>query len=162
MTAKTPTTVEILDQLTIKLYEDGTIPRPSDNAVSKELGLSRTMISRYRNKGETFSDETAAAVGKLLEWPPEYVVACAHAERANRAKHKDMYKLWQGMAKQFGTAAAVVFLVFNLNVNPALYNAQLIDSAAYSDISMSAVCILCKIVIILLFTFKYLKSPFRV
>jgi len=141
MTNKLPaTTIEFIDELKYKLFEEGKIPRPSDTAVSTMLPVDRTMISMYRNKGHTFSDETAIIAAELLELPVGYVIACIHAERA---KSKEAKSMWEGMAKQFGSAAAAAFLVANLSLCGSAQSLEATDSPALSGFSSAEVCILC-------------------
>lgn len=85
---------------------------PSDYALAKFMGLTQSQISRYRNKPEYFGDAVALKVAELLELPADYVLACAHAERATDS---EISKVWTGMAdklkKTSATTAALAFAI---------------------------------------------------
>jgi transcriptional regulator with XRE-family HTH domain len=105
----------------------------SDYALAKLLGISRQRISHYTTGKETLSDEVARRVAAALDYPPAYVMACVHAERA---KEKELRKIWEQAAKVLGgMAAAVVLAVALLPMAPALEfdNPQITrnDSANY-------------------------------
>lgn len=72
----------------------------SDYALSTTLGMTRSMISRYRMKKDYLSDELAIKAADLLDLEPAYVVACVHAERAKPTEEK---KLWERIAAMFET-----------------------------------------------------------
>jgi hypothetical protein len=87
---KPRTTIEFLDTLKACHHIE------SDYALAKLLGTSRSVISKYRSEKDTFGEEMAIKIAELLELPPGYVVACAHAERTKRPEIK---RLWREMAK---------------------------------------------------------------
>jgi hypothetical protein len=58
------------------------IGAPSDYALQKPLGLSKSMLSRYRNDQDAFSDETALRVAELCKISPSRVLVDMHVERS--------------------------------------------------------------------------------
>lgn len=92
------TTIELIEAAKEKLGF------ASDGQLARRLDLSRSAISCYRNKSVTLDDSTAEKIAEILEMPPEYVVACMHAERARGTPQR---ALWERMAKRMATAAAV-------------------------------------------------------
>jgi transcriptional regulator with XRE-family HTH domain len=69
-------TVDFLDA--VKLRHN----LPSDYALAKRLGLSTQGVSNLRTGKRVMGEDTALRVAELLELRPEYVLACAAAERA--------------------------------------------------------------------------------
>lgn len=90
-------TTDFLDELRRELYAAGKIPRDSDGSLFPLLGITRAQISRYRNKGDTFSDKVALRVADLLELDRDYVIACIHAERE---KAPEVKSFWMDMARR--------------------------------------------------------------
>jgi len=79
---------------------------PSDYALAPVLGITRSQVSRLRNRKDYFSDSTALRVAELLDVDPLSVVSVAHAERAKSDAERNF---WAGMARRaFGLAGAVV------------------------------------------------------
>lgn len=111
---------------------------PSDYALSKWLGVTRSMMSRYRCGKDHLGDEYALKIAEALKIHPGAVLAAIHAERSKRPAVK---KAWEKIARQLGTAASVFFAVFL---------AAVLFSAAPSPAQASAAqtvnqCLLCKI-----------------
>jgi plasmid maintenance system antidote protein VapI len=96
------TTVEMLDAL--KSLNDNA----SDYRIAQILKVNKSAVSLWRKGTNTFSDETAIEVARLLKIKPEYVIACAHAERA---KSDEARSVWTHFAAAFGTAAVFVLAV---------------------------------------------------
>lgn len=82
---------------------------PSDYALSKWLGVTRSMMSRYRCGKDHLGDEYALKIAEALKIHPGAVLAAIHAERSKRPAVK---KAWEKIARQLGTAASVFFTVF--------------------------------------------------
>lgn len=86
---------------------------PSDYAMAKVLGITRSAVSRYRNHPEaTFDDATALKIAAALETDPGYVFACMAAQRA---KVEQVRRIWEELAKKLGGAAAAVLLALLLS-----------------------------------------------
>ncbi len=107
---------------------------PSDYALSKLTGWSRSAISQYRTMPRYLSDEHAMQVAKLLERDPAEVIAHIHAERTKKPEER---KVWLRIARQFGRAAAVVLVAGQL--------VTLAPSPALRIMAAASDCILCKI-----------------
>jgi transcriptional regulator with XRE-family HTH domain len=86
------TTVEFLDAVSAKLGG------ASDYAIAKELGVTRSAVSRYRNGHGGFDDETAMKVARVLDIDPGAVVTAAHAERS---KSPELRRVWASLADRF-------------------------------------------------------------
>ena len=103
------TTRELLDQVKQRHKI------PSDGALSRALGLSRQAISHHMHGRVFLGQDTALRVAELLDMSPDYVIACAEAERAQTDKTR---RYWRDLAQRAGSiAAAVLVAVF---VFPAL------------------------------------------
>lgn len=74
---------------------------PSDYAVAKILGISRSAISNYRNNDKNFDDEVARRVAALLGISPEIVVLDMHAERAQT---EEMRALWMRISEKISAS----------------------------------------------------------
>lgn len=86
------TTLEFLDGVSAKLGG------ASDYAIAKELDVTRSAVSRYRNGLSTFDDETAIRVARILDIDPAAVLLAAHAERTKNPEAKN---LWTSLANRF-------------------------------------------------------------
>ena len=81
---------------------------PSDYAVAKELGLTRSAVSSYRHKGFATLDEDACVkVGLVLGIDPLLVVADQARERT---KNDDARSAWSAILERLGGVAASVFI----------------------------------------------------
>lgn len=80
---------------------------PSDYALAAELGITRSAVSRLRNRKDFFGDSTAIRVAELLEIDPAIVVAAAHAERAKKPEER---AVWESMIQKLGGVAASVLI----------------------------------------------------
>lgn len=83
----------------------------SDYALAQFLGVTRESASKFMSGKNFLGDETAKKVADILGYPPAYVAACMHAQRA---KEKDIKKMWEQAAKILGGAAAAVVLTVAL------------------------------------------------
>lgn len=116
------TTLELLDAVKIKTGIK------SDYALAPIIGLTRAAINTYRKGRVRMGDETALRVAEILEIPPAYVFAVAHAERASDESAREV---WQELAKKLHHAAPILAGV-----------AVLIGALPFVN---SVECILCKI-----------------
>lgn len=96
---KMTTTVEYLDALKTKTGA------PSDYALHKLLGVTRSCISRYRNKQGYFDDDVCLKVASILEIPGYEVLINIHSERAVSTHVKASFK---EVLRQIGQVAAGV------------------------------------------------------
>lgn len=71
---------------------------PSDYALAKKLGLTRSAISHYKCKGTTLDDRMALEIAELLELNPMLVMASMHIERAERQNDKNLIDFWSQYA----------------------------------------------------------------
>jgi hypothetical protein len=55
---------------------------PSDYALQKPLGLSKSQLSRYRTGLDSFSDAVALQIAEILDIPPAKVLLDCHIERS--------------------------------------------------------------------------------
>jgi transcriptional regulator with XRE-family HTH domain len=95
----------------------------TDYRIAKELGISHTAVSRYRNENSHFSDEIALRVAELLELHPVAVIADQHAARA---KSDESRKFW----KQLSSMVAGAILCLSTFAQP---------SDVYANVSASRV-----------------------
>ncbi|MFJ1251923.1 DUF3693 domain-containing protein [Cupriavidus sp. CuC1] len=86
------TTLEFLDAVSRKLGG------ASDYAIAKQLGITRSSVSKYRNGHAGFDDETALKVARLLDIDPAAVATAAHAERT---KNPEVRQMWASLADRF-------------------------------------------------------------
>ncbi|MBU3022865.1 XRE family transcriptional regulator [Aestuariibacter sp. A3R04] len=71
---------------------------PSDYAVAKKLGITRSAVSRYRSSGATLDDWLAIEVAELLERDPLQTLACVKYERAIKMNDKRLCNFWKQYA----------------------------------------------------------------
>ncbi|WP_284454387.1 DUF3693 domain-containing protein [Cupriavidus campinensis] len=86
------TTLEFLEAVRAKLGG------ASDYAIAKELDISRSAVSKYRNGLGGFDDETAVKVARVLDIDPSAVLTAAHAERT---KNPELRRIWASLADRF-------------------------------------------------------------
>lgn len=83
----------------------------SDYALAGILGVTKAAINAVRKRGGSISDATAIKVAEITGLPAAYVVACAHAERAQIGAERDV---WESIAKKAaGAAACLVLALFS-------------------------------------------------
>lgn len=99
------TTIDFLDEVKAKHG------LPSDYALSKFFGCTKSSISNYRMKKNHFDDEMAVKVAKALDVSPGYILNCVAAERA---KSDTTRKAWERAAKHLGGMAASLVIVAGL------------------------------------------------
>lgn len=79
------TTLDFLEAVSRKLGG------ASDYAIAKELGISRSAISKYRRDQGTFDDDTAVKVARILDIDPAPVLLAAHAERMKTPEARNVF-----------------------------------------------------------------------
>jgi predicted transcriptional regulator len=105
------TTLEFLEAVRSKLGG------ASDYAIAKELGISRSAVSKYRNGMGGFDDETAVKVARLLDVDPAAVVTAAHAERT---KNPELRRVWASLADRFSLNFEALLNPMGQRWSPAL------------------------------------------
>ena len=65
---------------------------PSDYALQKPLGVSKSQLSRWRNGLDSLSDSMAVRVAELCKIPPERVLLDAHLEKAKTPEERAAWK----------------------------------------------------------------------
>jgi len=83
---------ELLDMLKV-MYD-----LPSDYAVAKKIGLTRSNVSSLRNSKSFFNDYNAINIAELLELDPLKVVASCQYERAKKKGSKELENFWEKIA----------------------------------------------------------------
>lgn len=83
----------------------------SDYALADKLGLTRSMVSAYRNGKRMLGDESAMRVAELLELDPGFVLACVEAERSHSPAIRAAWENLADLVKRHGAAAAVMLAV---------------------------------------------------
>lgn len=91
-------------------------------ALKKILGVSQPTVSDWRHGKQFFRDDMALRVAALLHLDPAYVLACVHAERAERAKRPEEKEIYDRIAETFRRSAAALFLSAGLYSGAALDN----------------------------------------
>jgi hypothetical protein len=89
----------------------------SDYGLAKQLGISTSQISNYRNQKIQADDFVAVRMAEVLRLDPIRVIAAIHAERE---KNEDKRAFW----KKYSAAAATVTAL----LSPALAAGTLIQS----------------------------------
>lgn len=95
-------------ETTLQLYEAARAAAgvQSDNKFAKQLGLSRAAISKWRNKGGTFDDDTAEKIADILGRGPGEIIAICNAQRAkDEAGRKRWLRIAALLAAMAGGAA---------------------------------------------------------
>ncbi len=100
---------------------------PSDNVLSQRLGITRTVISGWRNGNYPVPDERIAQLCDMAKLDGPLWMALIHAERATSAVER---KIWRLMLDRISAAAAVVALVA-LSL-PSIGNAKTAQNQAVS------------------------------
>jgi len=91
-------TADFLDDLRAKLGAT------SDGKLALAMGWKRQQASTYRQKRETFSDETCLKIARALEIEPGHIMTCMAVQRA---KTPETRSAWERVA---GKVAAAVLL----------------------------------------------------
>ncbi len=100
------TTIEFLDAL--KAHTGAT----SDYALAPILGITRSAVSKYRNKHDFFSDAMAIKAAQILEIDTDFALL---AIRAERARTPDEKAVWRSIIQRLGGVAATVLVGVMLN-----------------------------------------------
>lgn len=95
-----------VNDLLDKVREAGNFP--SDNALAQRLGMTRAVVSTWRSGRNPIPDERIAQLCALGKLDGPLWIAMIHAERAQSATER---ALWRLMLDRMGAAAAVVALV---------------------------------------------------
>jgi DNA-binding transcriptional regulator YdaS (Cro superfamily) len=96
------TTVEFVEALKA-LKINGSYRR-----TAKMLGVKPQAVSNWIAGRSFFDDEVCLKAASELGLPPEYVVACVHAERA---KTDSQRAVWEVIAAAFSRAALIILAV---------------------------------------------------
>lgn len=80
----------------------------SDYALSKKLDVGQSCVTHYRKKRSFLDDDMAVKVAELLGLEVAYVLACVHAERAERSKNATTMKVWLDIASRYAAGLAAV------------------------------------------------------
>lgn len=80
----------------------------SDYSLSAKLGLTRSVVSAYRNGKRMLGDDAALKVAELLDLDPGYVLACMEAERSHSAAAKAAWERLADLVKHHGGGRRVV------------------------------------------------------
>lgn len=86
----------------------------SDYKLSKALGISTQMASKYANGQNIPGPIVAFRIAEILGEQPAAVIADFELERAERDKKEDEADEWKGFVKKLGGAAASILLVMGL------------------------------------------------
>jgi len=81
---------------------------PSDNALAERLGVNRQLLWQARRGSKPLSDERIAQICALAKLDGPMWIAMIHAEKAQSATERTLWKL---MLDRLSAAAAVVALV---------------------------------------------------
>jgi hypothetical protein len=90
-----------------RVLEDERGEKVSDYRLAKELGVTRSAMSRYLLGKNTFDERVGARVSGVLGLHPGYVAACIQAERATLPESRSM---WEGVANLLRGVAALLIL----------------------------------------------------
>ncbi|MGR0018259.1 DUF3693 domain-containing protein [Stenotrophomonas maltophilia] len=101
---------------------------PSDNVLAQKIGLTRAMVSSWRHGRHPIPDERIAQMCALAKLDGPTWIAMLHAERAQTATER---ALWRLMLDRLSAAAAVVALVA-LSL-PSIGNAKTAKNQAVSE-----------------------------
>ncbi|AIL06669.1 hypothetical protein BWP19_06515 [Stenotrophomonas maltophilia] len=101
---------------------------PSDNVLAQKIGLTRAMVSSWRHGRHPIPDERIAQMCALAKLDGPTWIAMLHAERAQTATER---ALWRLMLDRLSAAAAVVALVA-LSL-PSIGNAKTAQNQAVSE-----------------------------
>lgn len=115
----------------------------SDYRLAKELGVTRSAMSRYLLGKNTFDERVQLKIAELLELNDGYVAACIQAERASMPEARAM---WESVANMLRGAAAL----FVLGACGALL-LELTTEPALLEVIAAAPCVLCQISLAALF-----------
>jgi len=135
------TSIQLVEEVR-KILEIATGEAISNYRISKELGISRQMVSQVFNYGKHLPEQSVIGMSKILNEPQEALLAELNAERAKRT---DVREIWERVARQLMHTAAAIMLVVGLVTAS--------DDVEAADSTVS-VCILCKIKDLLILILK--------
>ncbi|MEW4984058.1 helix-turn-helix domain-containing protein [Stenotrophomonas geniculata] len=101
---------------------------PSDNALAQRMGVTRAVVSNWRQARNPIPDERIAQICAMAKLDGPLWIAMIHAERAQTQTER---ALWRLMLDRISAAAAVVALVA-LSL-PSLGNAKTAQNQAVSE-----------------------------
>ncbi|WP_414486863.1 DUF3693 domain-containing protein [Stenotrophomonas maltophilia] len=81
---------------------------PSDNALAQRMGVTRAVVSNWRQARNPIPDERIAQICAIAKLDGPLWIAMIHAERAQTQTER---ALWRLMLDRISAAAAVVALV---------------------------------------------------
>ena len=87
----------------------------TDGDLTRLLAISRQRLSNYRNTNQTFDDDVAYKIEKLLELPEGVISLEMHAKRS---KCPAVSAAFHKIAQQIGSGALALFLALALNFAP--------------------------------------------
>jgi transcriptional regulator with XRE-family HTH domain len=87
----------------------------SDSELATLIGVSRQLVSQWRNGSNPMSDERVAQLAELAKSPADSWLLAVRAEQAHGAAAKH----WQSLVKRFATAAALALAVLPSTYSPA-------------------------------------------
>ncbi|WP_375066912.1 DUF3693 domain-containing protein [Stenotrophomonas lactitubi] len=101
---------------------------PSDNVLSQKLGITRAVISAWRNGLYPVPDERIAQICELAKLDGAVWIAKLHAERATSPVER---KVWRSVLDRLSAAAAVLVLV--VCATPGVARAKSVDIQSLSE-----------------------------
>lgn len=103
---------------------------PSDNVLSQKLGITRAVISAWRNGLYPVPDERIAQICELAKLDGAVWIAKLHAERATSPVER---KVWRSVLDRLSAAAAVLVLVVVATPGVARANPQQIQDLSVGN-----------------------------
>ncbi|MDH1790575.1 DUF3693 domain-containing protein [Stenotrophomonas sp. GD03819] len=100
---------------------------PSDNVLSQKLGITRAVISAWRNGLYPVPDERIAQICEIAKLDGPMWTARLHAERATSPAERKMWRL--ALDRLSAVAAVLVLAVF---AAPGAARAKAVDSEGFS------------------------------
>jgi len=79
----------------------------SDSDLAGTVGVSRQLVSQWRNGANPISDDRVIQLAELAKMPPESWLLAVRAEQA----HGPAAKHWRTLLQRFSAAAAVLILM---------------------------------------------------
>lgn len=92
----------------------------TDYRLSKLMRVTTQAVAKWRHGEAVLSPTMALRAAELLNWPPEYLVACVEHERAARdSRHSiddtgEIKATWQSIAARFRPAGVPTILIAGL------------------------------------------------
>ena len=75
--------------------------------LARMIPTSESTMANWKNGRTGIDQRFVTRIAELLAEPPEYVLACIEAERA---QSPELVKIWRGIAEKFRTHAASILL----------------------------------------------------